>query len=251
MTAKSWSKTSIESDNSRGKTWNFNFDNGVAQELVLTLDYLNSKMIPTGCYKPNLKYNIMIIDKTGQVIKKEAISTKMGYGLVHFEKLKPGSYTIKVVNFGDTSSKGDFQISAYAESNPVSIEYSNSYLLKDIEKASEKDVVSEKYDHGKVKSQSFFNKKTGDLTISFKKEDDAKPFDARFQFAFESEDVTPWDRIRSNYEWQTYSRVEFVEGYEKKNQKSSKSKKNSKAKNADEVSGDAVNLFKVDVFCPT
>ena len=108
MTAKSWSKTSIESDNSRGKSWNFNFDIGAAQELVLTLDYLNSKMIPTGCYKPNLKYNLMVVDQQGQVIKKEAISTKMGYGVVHFEKLKQGSYTIKVVNFGDTSSKGDF-----------------------------------------------------------------------------------------------------------------------------------------------
>ena len=50
----------------------------------------------------------MVVDQQGQVIKKEAISTKMGYGVVHFEKLKQGSYTIKVVNFGDTSSKGDF-----------------------------------------------------------------------------------------------------------------------------------------------
>lgn len=101
MTSKQWQTSSIESDNSRGKSWTFNFENKVEQELVLTLDYINNKMIPAGCYKPNYQFNIMVIDKLGQVMKKEAVSTELSYGMVHFPKLKPGAYTIKVVNFGD------------------------------------------------------------------------------------------------------------------------------------------------------
>jgi hypothetical protein len=108
MTTKLWHKSSTESDNSRGKSWKFDFDNTVEQELILTMDYINDKMYPTGCYKPNYQYNILVIDKQGQVIKKEAVSTKLSYGMVHFSKLKPGAYTIKVMNFGDAAIKGDF-----------------------------------------------------------------------------------------------------------------------------------------------
>lgn len=131
------------------------------------MDYINDKMYPSGCYKPNYQYNILVIDKLGQVVKKEAVSTKLSYGMVHFSKLKPGAYSIKVMNFGDAAIKGDFVLSAYAGSKEVKIDYSNSYLMKDLEHAKTKDLVNQTYHHDKVTSKSFFDPKTGDLTISF------------------------------------------------------------------------------------
>lgn len=46
--------------------------------------------------------------------------------------------------------------------------------------------------------------------------------------------MVPWDRIWSNYDWEAYSKVKFVKGYEKSHNDSTVK----------------VNLFHIDLVCP-
>jgi hypothetical protein len=85
--------------------------------------------------------------------------------MVHIPKLKPGAYTINVINYGDSAIKGDFLLSAYAGSKEIKIEYSNNYVTKDLEQAKTKDLVNATYHHDKVTSKSLYDPNTGDFTI--------------------------------------------------------------------------------------
>jgi hypothetical protein len=41
---------------------------------------MNSKMIPEGCHKPNVFYNMYLRDENGTIIAEKAISNKLSFG---------------------------------------------------------------------------------------------------------------------------------------------------------------------------
>lgn len=202
MTSKNWKRSAAQSDNSRGRTWLFNFENPSTQEVLISLDYLNSKMIPEGCHKADVFYNIIVMDHLGNVLEKKGVSNKLAYGMVHFPKLKAGAYTVKVVNWHDTSSRADFLLSAYAADKDVGIDAASSFLIKDLNSANSHDIVAQNSKDGSVTGRSYLNNKTQDLTIELKKSSEKKPFDAQIKIMFQAEGQIPWETIKSNYEWQ-------------------------------------------------
>lgn len=80
-------------------------------------------MIPSGCYKPDFRFNVAVFDHNGHLIKKDKVSPKIAYGALHFDKLRKGQYFIKVTNSGDSLEKSDFMLSLFAESQQAEIEY--------------------------------------------------------------------------------------------------------------------------------
>lgn len=77
---------------------------------------MNSKMIPEGCHKPNVFYNMYLRDENGTVIAEKAISNKLSFGQIQFKNytLAKGDYSLKIINWKDVSESSDFVITTYA-----------------------------------------------------------------------------------------------------------------------------------------
>lgn len=169
---------------------------------------MNNRLIPDGCHKADVFYNLYVLDQQGNVVEKAGVSNKLAYGMVRLPKLKPGSYTVKVVNWRDASTRADFLLTAYAADQDVQIDEASDFLLKDLNAASPTDVLAQS--SGSVQGFSYLNNKTNDLTISLKKSASTAPFDAEVKVLFQTEGALPWDAIKSNYEWQSLAKGEMV-----------------------------------------
>lgn len=222
MTSKNWKRSFTPSDGSRGRSWLFNFENPTDQEVVISLDTLNNKMVPDGCHKSDTFYNLQVSDSSAKVLERKVLSDKLSFGMIHLPHLKKGKYTVRVLNGRDASTRADFLLTAYASDSEVQIEEASTYLLKDLDSARSSDVKEETSKDGSVGGKAFLNRKTKELTISMKKSSDKSPFFAKIKILIESLDKDfPWQKVRSNYGWQSMAKVEPVQ-YSKDAPKTSK-----------------------------
>lgn len=52
-----------------GKRFDLMVKNPRPQQLIISMDYLNPRMIPDGCEEPEVHFNILLLDLTGQKIE--------------------------------------------------------------------------------------------------------------------------------------------------------------------------------------
>ena len=91
------------------------FETPEDQDVIITLDYQNSRQIAYGCKMPELFYNLYIIAGNKLVMPAKAINKQIAHSMLKFKAKKGTKYIILVANWKDTTVESNFNLSSYAE----------------------------------------------------------------------------------------------------------------------------------------
>lgn len=97
-----------------GKSFKASLTSDVDQEVILTLDYENSRHVGPGCAMPNLNYNIYVNGGEPQAVGG-------GYGQIKVQATAGTPVGLEIINWGDAAYEGDFFLHTYAEKSKVPI----------------------------------------------------------------------------------------------------------------------------------
>ena len=72
-------------------------------------------MYPKGCDRPAVEYNMYLVNDDGIELDHAAISPNFSYGIIAYNGLPAGKYTLKIKNWNDDKAMSDYVISTYAK----------------------------------------------------------------------------------------------------------------------------------------
>lgn len=177
MYDEKWKQSSIKERGPNSGIWSYAVTNPEDQQVVLSLEYMNPKMVPALCQGEQQKnYDVYVHDSEGALVKQFNVSPQNAYGQVTFDKLKAGQYTIKVRNdskMAQKDSKVNFDVRAYSNEKEVKLQDFNKVVKSELKEASEKNKKNYHYNVNKKLGQVesvFFDKNQNLLTIMVDKD---------------------------------------------------------------------------------
>jgi len=138
MYSEKWKKESLAQEGQSGKSMDFYLQNPKDQQVIISLDYLNPRMIPNACPQPSVHYNLYLSDQDGKNLDAAGISRQAAYGHINIDELAKGDYRVKVVNWGETAGRTDYTLTSYASDQGAKILDSASQLTKELDEAGDK-----------------------------------------------------------------------------------------------------------------
>ena len=132
MYSDNWQTKHKKANGETDSKFSYYFENPVEQEVVIGFDQTPPRMYGDSCEAPHSNYNLLVFDHAGTKLRHKAVAPQVNYGQAHFDKLPPGEYTFKVINFGNVSAPSDFALTTYARKQPIELRSSSDVVLAEM-----------------------------------------------------------------------------------------------------------------------